>query len=55
MKNQNFFIIGLGAGIAIGVALNNVAVGTAIGAGIGLALSKPTDACNLRLFKFKRR
>ncbi|WP_454804250.1 hypothetical protein [Mucilaginibacter phyllosphaerae] len=55
MKNQNLFIIGLGAGIAIGVALHNVAVGTAIGAGVGFALSRPSTACNSRLFKFKRR
>ncbi|WP_165852018.1 hypothetical protein [Mucilaginibacter terrenus] len=53
-KNQNLFVIGLGIGIAMGVALHNVAVGTALGAGIGLALSGEAN-CSKGLFsRFKR-
>lgn len=39
MKRQGLFALGLGIGVAMGVALHNVAIGTALGAGIGVALA----------------
>ncbi|MCJ8210072.1 hypothetical protein MUY27_10160 [Mucilaginibacter sp. RS28] len=43
--NKKGFIIGIGVGVAIGVALKNFAVGTGIGAALALLFSGELQKC----------
>lgn len=51
MRTDKSFIVGIGAGIAIGVALYNIEIGIALGLALGVVFSKGQTSCKKSILK----